>query len=422
MKSSRIHLAILVLLSLLTIGYVVATTWHAERRSEEMEAASAADSTQLRTKEREEPDSLTKDRMRREAASQAAEKWYQRLLEKYPELRPVYRDVPDDQNGYLQFVLFAESFGPDGMLPKDIKLILEGSDSWDPAKVQAWLAENPSHLERILQIAELPDRSNKGISFSKLHGLATRHASDFTRILQASARLAFDSGDQEKALRHLKASVSLSDHFTDIEVPNMLGEIVAIGARRRAQESFQENFLPHLDPASLAPWNDALFRKEEPASEYSRIIKGEWNFLMREHALPELLGKQPFGKDEIRIPDVEGFADAYTRIMLKSAEGISAMGPDRFDVDSAKFEAITSGLDPDSAEALRQALRGMAGIIEGLGRTHTQSTMEQATLAVLSGNEMPLDPVSGKPFHWDPDTRTLTAPEGTEDIDPIKVP
>lgn len=417
MKSTRTHLAILTLLAAITIGFIL-LQWEKEREGET--SNTTTESLQLRTKEREEPDALTKDRQRREATSQAVEKWYERLLEKYPELRPVYRDVPDEQNGYLQFILFAESFGPDGMLPKDLKLILDGSNPWDPAKVQAWLSENPSHLERILQIAELPDRSNKGIGFSKLHGTATRHASDFIRILRASARLNFES-DPEKALRHLKASVSLTDHFTDIEAPNMVGEIIAIGARRGAQKSFQENFLPHLDPDSLAPWNDALFRKEPPASEYSRIIKGEWNYIMRDHALSELLGKQPFD-GEIRIPDLDGFVDTYASVILQSANGVSTLGPDRFDVASAQFQAIPSHLDPDTAHALREAYRGMTGIIESIGRTHTQSTMEQAAIALLSGNEMPLDPVSGKPFHWDPATRTLTAPDGTDSIDPIKVP
>lgn len=417
MKSTRTYPAILAVLIAITTGFVFLKQ-EKERGGEK--ATVSSDSLQLRTKEREEPDALTKDRQRREATDQAARKWYERLLEKYPELRPVYRDVPDERNGYLQFILFAESFGPDGMLPKDIKLILEGSTLWDPAKVEAWIAENPSHFERLLHIAELPDRSNKGISFSKLHGPTTRHASDFTRILQASARLNFES-DPEKALRHLKASVSLTDHFTDIEAPNMLGEVIATGARRKAQELFLQYFLPHLDPDSLVPWNDALFRKEPPASEYSRIIKGEWNYIMRDHALSALLGKQPFD-GEIRIPDLDGFVDTYARVILQSANGASAMGPDRFDLASAQFQAIPSHLDPDTAHALREAYRGMTGIIEALGRTHTQSAMEQATIAALSGNQMPLDPVSGKPFHWDPDTRTLTAPDGTDDIDPIKVP
>jgi len=419
MKSTRIYLAILAFLIAITTGFIYVR--HKAHESERREAA--ADTLQLRTKEREEPDALTKDRRHREATDQEALKWYERLLEKYPELRPVYRDVPDDQNGYLQFILFAESFGPDGMLPKELKLMFEESTPWDPAKVEAWIAENPSHFERLLHIAELTDRSNKGISFSKLHGPTTRHAGDFTRILQASARLNFES-DPEKALRHLKASVSLSDHFTDIEAPNMLGEVIATGARRKAQELFLQHFLPHLDPAALAPWNDALFRKEEPASEYSRVIKGEWNYIMRDHALSELLRKQPSDGD-IHIPDLNGFVDAYARVILQSANGAAALGPDRFDVASAQFQAIPSDLDPETANALRGAYRSMTGIIDALGRTLTKSTMEQATIALLIGNQMPLDPVSGKPFHWDPDTRTLTAPEvreGLEPIDPIKVP
>ena len=417
MKSTRTYLAILTVVIAIATGFILLKR---EKEREREKTTASTDSLQLRTKEREEPDALTKDRMRREATDQAARKWYERLLEKYPELRPVYRDVPDDQNGYLQFILFAESFGPDGMLPKDLKLMFEESAPWDPAKVEAWIAENPSHFERLLHIAELPDRSNKGIGFSKLHGPTTRHASDFTRILQASARLAFES-DPEKALRHLKASVSLSDHFTDIEAPNMLGEVIATGARRKAQELFLQNFLPHLDPSSLGQWSDALFRKEEPASEYSRVIKGEWNYIMRDHALSELLRKQPSDGD-IHIPDIDGFADAYARVILQSANGASAMGPDRFDVASAQFQAIPSDLDPETANALREAYRSMTDIIEALGRTLTKSTMEQATIAALSGNQMPLDPVSGQPFHWDPETRTITAPEVREGLEPIKVP
>jgi hypothetical protein len=41
----------------------------------------------------------------------AAQQWYEELLVKYPQMQPTYRDVPDGQNGFLQFLLYLESSG-----------------------------------------------------------------------------------------------------------------------------------------------------------------------------------------------------------------------------------------------------------------------------------------------------------------------
>lgn len=418
MKINRIYL-----LSVPPVLAVIITFMILRRstdRTEDHEKESTALSAMTRSAERVEPDARTRERMRRESIELAAQQWYERLLEKHPDLRPAFRDVPDGENGYLQFVRFAESLGTRRLLPEDIGEMFNGQASWDSARARAWLAEHQQHLGRLLEIAELPDRSCKGIPFDKLHQLASL-CSDFNGMLRASARLELEDGDPEAALRYMRASTCLAGHFTDIEAPTMMGEVIATSARIRAQESFRENFLPVIDPTALASWNDALFRKEKPASEYSRVIKGEWSFLIRNILLPQLLSGQSV--DGLRVPDVDGFSEAYANAIRKSAEGISTLGADRFDVNSARFgKAPEAGLDPETASAVRQALFGFDGIVESLGHSLTRTTMDAASIALLTGNEMPSDPVSGKPFRWDPDTRTLSPPEERDNVDPIKVP
>lgn len=382
--------------------------------------ATVGEAKKTRSKDREEPDEKKKERMRREATDQAAQQWYERLLDKHPYMRPTFRDVPDDQNGYLQFVRFAESLGKDRLLSPEIDAMFRGDAAWDPAKSKAWFLENQAHLDRLLLIAELPDRSVKGIPFDKLHSM--RYPSlDGLALLRAYGRLEMEAGNLDSAIRYLKASTSLADHFVDIEVPNMLGEVIAAGARSKAQNFFREEILLSANTANLASWNEVLRGSESFANEYKRVIIGEWNFAMRTVLLP-LLVENRATQDGLRISDVEGFTAAYAAAMKNSAEGISAMGPGRFDVESARFEMTTSDLDDESVKAARESLRALSGITEALGSGLTETTMDSGAIALISGKEMPLDPVSGKPFRWDPATRTLSAPEGVKGVDPVHVP
>lgn len=367
---------------------------------------------------RDEPDEETKGRLRREAISQAAQQWYEKILDRHPDLRPVFRDVPDERNGYLQFVRLA-GLKDTPKLPEEIADLFRGRIEWNPALAKSWLAEHGGYLRNVLQIAELPDRSAKGVSLKMLH--ETRGlAGEVTAMLQAASRVEMEGGNPDAAARYMKASMSLADHFVDIEVPTMLGEIIAIDARSRGQKCFRENFLPGLDPAALDSWNDLLFRKEEPAAEFSRIMIGEWNYTLRELVLPPLLDKQNIA--EFRIPDMEGFSDTYAEAMRKSARGISALGPDRFDIVSAELVMPGNSLDPETAQVVHGALSGLKDISRSLGRSLTRSTMEAAAVAIVSGREMPVDPISGAAFSWNPETRVLSAPEGAHAIDPIQVP
>ncbi len=363
-------------------------------------------------------------------------------------MKPVFRDVPDDQNGYLQIINFAENL-KEPLLPVNIESMQNGDSPWDATQFNAWLAENQEAFDTILRIAELPDQSSKEVSLDRLASGTSRHSSDLGFILRSAARVAFESGDQELALRAMKASTALADHLIDIETPTLLGEVMSVGIRVDARDSFRENFLPALanDPVALEIWKKAIFRDETASEEYSRIMIGEWNSLMRHTCLPALLGYPMLGEERFSVSNVDGFIDAVTARFVKSSDGILDLGADRFDVANSQLEmadptlhtapsgivaqtlAVYRGISrsigvPVKAPAgtVAQTLAVYRGITRAMGFQVTATAMNSAAISILLGEAPPVDPVSGKPFSWDPKTRLLSAPEGGSEIDPIQVP
>lgn len=369
------------------------------------------------------------ERRRRESVSAAAQKWYEELLEKYPRMKPVYRNVPDDRNGYLQLLLLAESVKTPRLSP-DLEMMFSGDQSvWEAGKFKAWLAENQAYADEILRVAELPDRSTKGIAFDRIFNETARMSTEFSRILLGSSRLAFESGDQETALRYMKAAGSLGDHFADIEVPSMLGEVISTGIRARASDALFENFLPVLanDPEALRQWSEVIFRSEEPASEYARAITGEWNTAIRGLLLPALLGDHSVVGGVIPADDVAGLIDSYTLAMQGMAEGVSAMGAERFDVGQATnasspsdvLKEVPGGNEKFTVESILFSIRGLAA---AFGTNASRNAMRSGAISILLGEEPPVDPVSGKAFAWNAATRTLASPGNEDGEESITVP
>ncbi|GAA5120219.1 hypothetical protein JIN84_20670 [Luteolibacter yonseiensis] len=369
---------------------------------------------------------------RKRSIDLAAQKWYEELLEKYPDMKPVYRDVPDEKNGYLQLLQLAESMEKPP-LDDELKDMISGAaGEWDAGKFKAWQSENQWYFDELLRIAELPDRSTKGIAMDRIFGAPARYGSVFGSILRASARVAFENGDQETALRHLKASTAIGDHIVDTEVTSMLGEVISVGIRNSARDLLQVNFLPVLanDPESLSRWNEVVFRNEKPAAEYARVIAGEWNASIRSLILPALLG-DPSAVESLpvgEVHDVEELLGSYTRMLQQTAEGIQHSGSDRFDVERATdaFPPAESLVNRTGEESHKVTAEGMLMSLRGLpvafGKSTTRTAMASAAISILLGEEPPVDPVSGEAFVWNAETRTLSAPGDGEEFEPIVVP
>lgn len=414
-------------LTVITFVIILGMAWIVTRENSDTTRGGEAISTapaNTRTSDRPAPPDDEELRRRQQSISLAAEKWYQQLLEKYPDMKPVFRDVPDEQNGYLQFILFANAL-KEPRLPEELSEMLNGQSPWDAGKFKSWLAKNQDYADQILRIAELPGHSTKGIELKQFNALR-RLPKEFGAILLSSARLAFENGDSDSALRHMRASLQLSNHFVDIEAPSLLGKVVAEQIRIIARDSFYENILPSIsgNPEALSAWEVAFSHKETSADEYARVLNGEWNLYMRHILLPAFLGEPVFGKEKLTINDPDSFIDAYTATLRKASADISALGPDRYNIAGAgaAYDTSNAGLTPASTQMLEKIFLGAAGLAEAFGHNVTRMTMNSAALAVLQGKELPRDPVSGDPFQWDPKNRLLSPPAGTQGLDPIKVP
>lgn len=405
---------------------VIAVTWHFTRQHagtrDEVVKSSNPTITQTKTGERSAPDP-ERERRRQASISTAAQKWYEELLEKFPRMKPDYRDVPDAENGFLQLLLLAESTR-EPRCSDDLSDMLMGGTDWDAAKFKLWLADNQDYLAEIMRVAGLPDQSCKGLEIDRIFQ-NNRVIGEFRKVLLGATRLAFESGDQEAALRYAQASLRLSDHLTDVEVLSTLAEVHAAGNRVGLHDLFLEEIFPTLsdNPQALESWRDVLVRKESSSSEYARALTGEWNVTMRTQILPTLLGAHTpmLGEEPFRAPDSERFFELYTAAVEKFAASIASAGPDRLEMSQSEIEFPESGIDPQTLKMLHDTAFPFRSIYKALGNIMTRTTMASAAISLQLGEAPPNDPVSGKPFLWDVASRTLSAPEGVEGVDPIKL-
>lgn len=371
-----------------------------------------------------ESDGPEREKRRRESIALAAEKWYQELLEKYPEMKPVYRDVQDEKNGYLQYLILRDRV-KEPQLPEDLKSMLEERSPWNPETYKAWLLKNQEYFESVLRMAELTDCSTKGIDLNRLRNRGEALLAEFGMILRGSARLAMEEGNPDTALRYFKALSGLGDRFIDIEVPSVYSGVLYSMVRSPSLDAFREQIFPALgnDPEVLKAWNDAVFRKATPAEDSARIMKGEWNYGMRTFLLQTFLGETSMSEGgKIRIDDAASVIDSYTKVLQKAATAFSSQGVERFVVSKADFEVPKSELSSRDAEFVKAAQYTIVSVLQSKAVEATNTAMLSAALAIRLGEQPKPDPVSGLAFRWDPSSRTLHFREGTGWEDSIKVP
>lgn len=355
--------------------------------------------------------------------SDAAQKWYEQLLAKYPCLHPDFREVVDEQNGFLQFLLLAESIGKP-QLPSDLRAMLDGESPWESDKFKKWISENQSYFEQILHIAELPDQSIRGIDYLRFNSQTGRLASEFSAILRSSAKVAFDAGNRDQALRYYEAAHGLARHLIDVEVTSMFNEVVSSVLRESIEASFRRDILPTLatDQEALRTWRETLFFEEGPCSEFSRVLEGEWNASVRNIILPAVLRRSAPFDAQIEEPDIEAFVDAYASMVDRASGAMMRSSWGRLKLPVDEFTIPDSGLSDESQDLLQGLVSGYQQFLRSAGQRATRHAMNDAIISILLGERPMEDPVSGNPFRWDPATRTLSSPEGIDDPVSIKMP
>lgn len=368
-----------------------------------------------------------KDRARNREATEAL---IQKIWDEYPELKTENHPVPDAENGFFQFYLFAqEQDTTKSPTVKELQKFLS-ENHWDPDEAKRLLNQNTESVARIEAIAALDRRSTANMPKDYNGFISARYMKYAADLLMLKARLAAEAHDEPEALRLTKAALNLGTHLRQVEAPNLLGETVVVLVDLSVAKATFQHVLPALGrDANLAQWKAVLSLRSYGPGNFSELMRGEWENMMRYYLFPILVDRSNRNrpKDADDLAHVISFhyyafitrLRGMTLVEMRKDPGIavpgdlkkmSAKSREIYDIFMVGTRAWSKGYQRASVKmALYQAAFDLL-ILEKEGAKLTPESTENVNR----------DPLAEKPFDFDPVTRTLTTT--TSDIEPLKLP
>lgn len=361
-----------------------------------------------------------------------AEAWWKRMMERYPELAVAAKNVPDERNGFLKWLDFTDrmkALAKDphsasiGLAP-EMSGYINGKDAWNPDATRSWLAANKTLMDEVRAMGLMTEASTAGIPVDRYFFLQSRLAKECADALFMEARLAAESGDTAAAMESIRAAKGLADHLVGIESPTLLNATVQILLQLGLEQRVFSDILPALPAGSRDPaaWEAILDPKVGQPADFAGLMKGEWSVTLRYWILPSMLDP-----GEPNAPsDAGALLDAFSSPFAELARSHESA---KFGDDPGwPFDAGTSaaGLSSESREMIEMLFVGAKSWNKGWLRSQNAHGLIQAAFAAMKDEPLPLDPLRGQPYRWDPATRTLSMPAGKEfdemDIKPVIVP
>lgn len=378
---------------------------------------------------------------RRFAPPRDPDAWFAEVLARNPGLEPEWRPVPDQENGFLQWLTFSELHQVDGKLgsedlgiPEDIDAMLNGRAEWNADRVERYLASQHEVLETATRIGLLTGQSTAGIDPSRWHFVGARFTKQCADLLLADARLAAEAGDADHALLRTRAAMGLATHYGQVETPSLLMATVGTLVRLQAINHAMDHLLPALQPgpADLAVWRETLRPPFTHGSEtFATLLRGEAWVALRGLAIPLLNGSNDSLGERPELPDPDAFLDSFAQAYLAAAGKAGTATLADFSgsaVKSGWFPPPPAHLSAESRAIYGSLSIGPGAWARGWTRAGVISARTDAALALLQGAEIPVEPFTGQPFVHDPVARTLQAPDDPhlnkilEDDTPLELP
>lgn len=373
----------------------------------------------LATKSDRAADSQRKNRMR--SPRRDPKQWFAEVRARNPELEPEWRTVPDHENGFLQWLEFSEKHEVDGKfesetlsLPSNIAAMLSDPEKWDSQAMKAFLDKNKDLLEAITRIGLLPSQSAAGIDVDRWSFVGARFTKQCSDLLLADARLAAGAGDLDLALKRVKAVSGLANHYDQVEAPTLLMATISILVRLNMQDQLMKHFLPALNGNTdeISRWREVVRSPNMEPAGYARFLRGEGWVSLGAMVIP-LVNTTNSSPSQDHIPDPDAFFDAYAQSYIESSKKAQSLSLDEFFID----ESDDPGLPIDVSHLSRQAQSllevnrsGTSSWAKGWARSVSISALTDAALAIMQGDEIPLEPFTGQPYIYDPFARTVQSP------------
>jgi hypothetical protein len=367
------------------------------------------------------------DKAELERLKKLGREWYERILARYPDLMmPPDKDIPREENGFAQWTELVKRIRDgkgeifDSEMPQLLKDSLRKNTEPDMVAVKAWLDANRTRIDEIRAIGLLPAQSAIGMTDEdRLQGWDAwaRYAAD---ALLLDARVAMADGDQARALETLRALNGLADHFSDNGSTTLIGIMMSYSIRSQMQDYVLHSLLPSAAPGTvdLAAWQAALNPELRSPSEMAATLRTEWNIGTPVGLLPVLADSA----DPNTPRDGDYLAETHTRhiqSLMRQAEGVSLQEY----AASPKVETSVGHLSRRSRDL---ALLNQWDPRDIFIRSQERTGLAQAAFAIMNGQPVPLDPVYGQPYKWDPVKRELALPDVPNrpkyKLKPVKVP
>lgn len=359
-------------------------------------------------------------------AKREAERVRKIIFAKCPDLRLEGKTVDSKQNGYL--ALFELTEDPRLAELRSTRLLDQvAAEEFDPTAIQKQLEVFDDLGREIERIAALPERSN--VIMGRVHSelLPSAEVKAMSDYLLLRARLAALDGDEADSFRFLKLAVNFTEHLGQIEGPNLLSDTVLILQRLGMYGAFLGKILPALGgSAELEKWNSILQPRTNAPQRFGQLLKGEFNYFSEKFS-PLLFGE---------VPDPKQGVIAYARWIEASAKHYEQMTFAKFrTAKPLPHEPFTKELSREGVAILEILMIGTqtwkAGFVRSVVEEHRNAAALDLLIREQKGEDLSQqketflpNPLTGKPFSYDPATRTLDAITGTEggDIEALKLP
>ncbi|RYD26170.1 MAG: hypothetical protein EOP87_23200 [Verrucomicrobiaceae bacterium] len=206
----------------------------------------------------------------------------------------------------------------------------------------------------------------------------------------------------------------LADHLSGTGAISLASSI-----RSDMQNYVLRELLPSAGSSNLAAWQTAVDPRLNEPSEMADAMRINWNLWVPRQLLPVLADSADPGTPR----DGEHLAEAYTRhaqAQIRQAEGVSL----RDYAAAGKVETTVTQLSRRSREL--DLVNGWYEPRVFFLRHQKTTGLTLAAFAIMNGKPLPLDPVYGLPYKWDPAKHELALPDTPDrpkyKLKPIEVP
>jgi len=375
------------------------------------------------------------DRKRAIQLQQDYDAIFAKVLARHPELVPDWKSIPDEENGFLQWLNFCDqlrsensSVHPALPLTDEINKMIRGVDDWNGKVMASYLTENSEMLEEITRIGLMPEQSTHQISVDRWSFMSANVAKQSAELLFAASRLAAESGDGDRSLKYVQAAIGLGRHHIQVETPTLTGATISILVHLTALDTTMKHVLPalELDQQDLEIWHNTL--KPTFDQSYASTIRGEFWASIRGMVIPAIANNSGLFKGE-PVKDTDALYDVMAEAYIQAADRAERSSQAELWLQQDKspwLPKIQETLSPAAQNVYECMLIGLDIYGKGWARAEARDRQYAAAFAIMEGQDPPVDLIMEKPFVYDEVTRTLSMPddpalEGLE-IKPIKLP